>query len=74
LDHHHQKEHTMSINADPLFIAAEVAWRTENLSHGLATATPARHHGRAIRTALGRVVHPHRHARGAARAGTARVA
>ena len=46
----------MSITADPLFVAAEVAWRTENLSSGLATATPARHHGHAIRTALGRVV------------------
>ena len=64
----------MSINADPLFVAAEVAWRTENLSHGLATAGPARHHGHAIRTALGRVIHPLRHGRGTARTGAARVA
>ena len=64
----------MSINADPLFVAAEVAWRTERLSTGLATAVPARHHGHAIRTALGRVVHSHRHGQGAARTGSARVA
>ena len=64
----------MSINSDPLFIAAEVAWRTENLSHGLATAVPARHHGHALRTALGRVIHPHRHGRSAASTGSARVA
>ena len=64
----------MSINADPLFVAAEVEWRTQNLSSGLATAVPARHHGLAIRAALGRVIHPHRHGRGTARTGAARVA
>ena len=64
----------MSINADPLFIAAEVAWRTESLSHGLATAAPSRHHGRTVRTAIGRVIHPHRHGRSTARAGSARIA
>ena len=31
----------MSITADPLFVAAEVQWRTENLSSGLAHATRA---------------------------------
>jgi hypothetical protein len=62
----------MSINADPLFVAAEVAWRNEKLSSGLGGAVPARHHGHAIRTALGRVVHSHRHGHGSTR--TARVA
>jgi hypothetical protein len=60
----------MSITADPLFVAAEVQWRTENLSSGLATAGPARHHGHALRTAIGRIRHPHRHGRH----GVARVA
>ena len=64
----------MSINADPLFVAAEVQWRTENLSSGLAHATPARHHGQAIRTALQRVRHPHGPGRHAARQPAARVA
>lgn len=64
----------MSINADPLFVAAEVEWRTQNLSSGLATAVRARHHGHAIRTALGRAIHPHRHGRGTARTHSARVA
>jgi hypothetical protein len=73
LRHHHQKEQIMSIVADPLFVAAEVQWRTENLSAGLASAGPARHHGHAIRTALGRIRHPHRHGR-ATRPGAARVA
>lgn len=45
----------MSITADPLFVAAEVQWRTENLSRGLATPGPARHHGHAVRAALGRL-------------------
>jgi hypothetical protein len=61
------KEHTMSITADPLFVAAEVQWRTERLSTGLAGAGPARHHGSVIRAALQRVRHPHgpgRHAAG----------
>ena len=64
----------MSITADPLFVAAEVQWRTENLSAGLAHAAPRRHHGHAIRTALQRVRHPHRHGRHAARQHAARVA
>ena len=64
----------MSITADPLFVAAEVQWRTENLSSGLAHATPARHHGHAIRTALQRVRHPHRHGRPTAGRRAARVA
>jgi hypothetical protein len=68
------KEHTMSITADPLFVAAEVQWRTENLSAGLAHAAPARHHGHAIRTALQRVRHSHRHGPAAAGRPTARVA
>ena len=68
------KEHTMSITADPLFVAAEVQWRTENLSSGLAHATPARHHGHAIRTALQRMRHPHGHSRSTAGPRAARVA
>ncbi|NYG08403.1 hypothetical protein BJ986_002890 [Phycicoccus badiiscoriae] len=64
----------MSIYADPLFVAAEVQYRTRNLSDGLAGAVPARHHGHAVRTALGRVIHVHRHPRGAARTGPARIA
>jgi len=64
----------MSINADPLFVAAEVQWRTENLSSGLAHATPARHHGRAIRSALQLVRHPHRHGQHAAGTTAPRVA
>ncbi len=64
----------MSITADPLFVAAEVAWRTENLSAGLAHATPARHHAQALRTALQRVRHPHRHGRHTAARTAARVA
>ena len=64
----------MSITADPLFVAAEVQWRTENLSSGLAHATPARHHGQAIRTALQRVRHSHRHGRPTAGRRAARVA
>ena len=64
----------MSITADPLFVAAEVQWRTENLSSGLAHATPARHHGHAIRTALQRVRHPHRQGRHTTARHAARVA
>lgn len=64
----------MSITADPLFVAAEVQWRTENLSAGLAHAAPARHHGHAIRTALQRVRHSHRHGQPAAGRHAARVA
>jgi hypothetical protein len=63
----------MSITADPLFVAAEVQWRTEKLSR-LAGTAPTRHHGHAVRTALGRVRHPHRHGRRPARPGTARTA
>ena len=64
----------MSITADPLFVAAEVQWRTENLSAGLAHAAPGRHHGQAIRTALQRLRHPHGHSRHTAGPRTARVA
>jgi hypothetical protein len=64
----------MSINADPLFVAAEVKWRTERLSNGPAHAAPARHHGDAIRTALQWVRHPHGHGRHTAGQPTARVA
>ena len=64
----------MSITADPLFVAAEVQWRTENLSSGLAHATPARHHGQAIRAALQRVRHPHQHGRHTASRPATRVA
>lgn len=64
----------MSISADPLFVAAEVQWRTENLSAGLAHASSGRHHGHVIRAALQRVRHPHRHARHTAGHGAPRVA
>ena len=64
----------MSITADPLFVAAEVQWRTENLSAGLAHASSGRHHGSAIRAAIQRVRHPHGPGRHAARQPAARVA
>jgi hypothetical protein len=64
----------MSITADPLFVAAEVQWRTESLSSGLAHAMPARHHGHAIRTAIQRMRHPHGHGRHTAGRRAARVA
>lgn len=53
----------MSINADPLFVAAEVQWRTQHLSRGPVGAVSARHHRHAIRTALQSVRHLHRHGR-----------
>ena len=64
----------MSINADPLFVAAEVQWRTENLSAGLAHAASARRHGHVIRTAMQRMRHPHRHGRTTVGQHAARVA
>ncbi|WP_270889397.1 hypothetical protein [Pedococcus sp. 5OH_020] len=45
----------MSITADPLFIAAEVQWRRDNLSRGLDTVVAARHHGAGLRAALKRL-------------------
>jgi hypothetical protein len=33
----------MSITADPLFVAAEVAWRRQSLTAGLPTTRRARH-------------------------------
>lgn len=51
----------MSITSDPLFVAAEVQWRTENLSSGLPTTSVHRSHS--LRSALGRVRHSHRQGR-----------
>jgi hypothetical protein len=63
----------MSITADPLFIAAEVQWRTEKLSGGLATARPARHHAHLLRAVMGRMRHAN-HGRQQARPGSPRTA
>lgn len=50
----------MSITADPLFVAAEVAWRRESLSAGLPTARRERHHHSVRRTlSLPRLHHRH---------------
>jgi hypothetical protein len=51
----------MSITADPLFIAAEVAWRQQNLTAGLPTVARARHR-HTIRWALATPRLHHRHA------------
>ena len=50
----------MSITADPLFVAAEVAWRQQSLSAGLPTARRGRRR-HALRTALTAPRLHHRH-------------
>jgi hypothetical protein len=54
----------MSIAADPLFIAAEVQWRTHNLSVGRSPEPPVSRHHR-VRQAVTERLH-HRHGRPAA--------
>lgn len=54
----------MSIAADPLFIAAEVQWRTHQLSSA-ATSVPTVHHSHRVRDLLAERLH-HRHGRSAA--------
>ncbi|HEV7173763.1 hypothetical protein [Pedococcus sp.] len=54
----------MSIAADPLFIAAEVQWRTRQLS-GAATPLPTVHRPHRVRDAVVGRLH-HRHGRPAA--------
>jgi hypothetical protein len=50
----------MSITADPLFVAAEVAWRRQSLTAGLPTAgRERRHHARRPLLSAPRL--PHRH-------------
>jgi len=50
----------MSITADPLFVAAEVAWRQQSLTAGLPTTRRARHR-HTLRQALATAHLPHRH-------------
>ena len=50
----------MSITADPLFIAAEVAWRRESLTAGLPSTRRGRHR-HTIRLALSAPRLHHRH-------------
>ena len=54
----------MSIAADPLFIAAEVQWRTRNLSVGPASE-PSVHRSHRLAQAITERLH-HRHGRPAA--------
>jgi hypothetical protein len=68
------KEQDMSISADPIFVAAESAWRRESLAAGFPTGTERQHHGASVRAAIAAVAHRHgRHAR-PGHHGTPRVA
>jgi hypothetical protein len=49
----------MSIAADPLFIAAEVQWRTRNLSVGTAPEQPVQHSHRLTKAVTERLHHRH---------------
>ncbi len=63
----------MSITADPLFIAAEVQWRTQNLS-AARPAVRAEGHRHGVRAALGVLHRAHRHERSHGRPGSPRTA
>ena len=49
----------MSIAADPLFIAAEVQWRTRNLSVGAAPEQAVSHPHRLAKAVTERIHHRH---------------
>jgi hypothetical protein len=57
----------MSITADPLFVAAEVAWRRESLSAGLPTARRGGQRHTLRHTLRGALTAPRLHHRHAAR-------
>jgi hypothetical protein len=65
----------MSLTADPMFVAAESAWRRDRLSAGFPGGTRGpRHHGAGVRAALSALAHPRRHGRHTRGTGTPRLA